>query len=130
MSSLMSRMGMAVIASFTMTMLIVPTATWAFQRSGYSVALSILLWILFPATFFLSSTALEYLQDGNIARSLTVSLYYTGIAAVLIIGLYFVTVAVSPRSRVARYHHRSSPTIAIAALPSQYFYRVWSSCRA
>jgi len=57
----------------------------------------------------------EHLEDGNIARSLNVSLFYTAIASALIIGLYFVAAVVSPRPRLTRYQQRSSPTIEIAA---------------
>src|SRR5262245_28160002 len=121
MLSLVSRVVMAAAASFTVTMLIAPTANWTIQRSGHSVALGVLLWVLLPTTFYLSATTLEYLEDGNIARSLKVSLFYTGVAAALVIGLYFVAVVVSPRPRLTRYHQRSSPTIEIP-LPSPSAY--------
>jgi len=79
------------------------------------VALSVILCMLFPTTFFLSSTALEYLEDGNIDRALRLSLFYTGIAAALITALYFASVVASPWPRLVRYHQRSSPAIEIAA---------------
>ena len=118
MSSFVSRMVSAAIASFTLTMLIGATFIWAFKQSGHSAPQNVLFWALFPTTFFLSSTALEYLEDGNFGRSLRVSLLYTGIAAVVILGLYFVAAVASPRLRLARYHQRSSAAIEIASFPS------------
>ena|SRR5262245_36378880 len=77
-------MALAVIASFTLTMLIGATAMWGFTRSGHFVPLKVLMWTLFPTTFFVSSTALEYLEDGNIGRSLVASLFNTGFVGLLI----------------------------------------------
>ena len=116
MPSLVSRMVLAAIASFTLTMLIGATAMWGFSRSGYALPLNVLMWALFPTTFFLSSTALEYLEDGNFGRSLMASLLNTGLAALLLVALYLVAVLTSPRSRLARYHHRPSLSIERTAL--------------
>jgi hypothetical protein len=99
-------MVIAAVSSYTMAMFLAVAAQWAVQRTGYSASLGVLIAILLPATFLLSATVLEYLEDGNIGRSLKVSLLYTAVAVVLVIGLYFV---VSPRSRLARNFQRSSP---------------------
>jgi hypothetical protein len=108
---------MAVVASFVMTILFATTGGWAFQQYGYNAPLSVLLWIFSPTTFFLSTTTLEYLDDGNIARSLKVSLFYTGLATALIIALYAVAAVASPRARLARYHLRPlSATERVASL--------------
>jgi hypothetical protein len=121
MSSLVSRMVIAVVSSYTMTMFLAITAQWAVQRTGYSASLGVLISVLLPATFLLSATVLEYLEDGNIARSLKVSLLYTAVAVVLVVGLYFV---VSPRSGLARSSHRSSP-VAERVAPHIPVNRVW-----
>jgi hypothetical protein len=112
MSSLLSRIVMAAVASFTMTMFFAVAAAWIVLQTGYSAPLGVLCELLFPATFLLSATVLEYLEDGDIARSLKISLLYTGIATVLIIGLYFVA---SPRARLGRNPQRSSPVTERAA---------------
>jgi hypothetical protein len=106
MSSLVSRIVMAAVASFTMTMFLAVSAAWVVQQTGYSAPLGVLCEILLPATFLLSATVLEYLEDGNIGRSLKISLLYAGIATALIIGLYFVA---SPRPRLGRNPQRFSP---------------------
>jgi hypothetical protein len=90
MSTLVSRMVIAVVSSYVMAIFLAITAEWAMQRTGYSAPLGVVISVLLPVTFLLSATVLEYLEDGNIARSLKVSLLYTCIASVLIIGLYFV----------------------------------------
>jgi hypothetical protein len=126
MSSLVSRMLMAVVASFSLTMLLAATVGWAFQQSGHNAPLSVLLWIISPTTFFLSATVLEYLEDGNIARSLKVSLFYTGLAAALIVVLYTVAAVASPRPRLARYHQRPSLATERPALCIP-IYQVWKS---
>lgn len=127
--SLVSRMLMAVVASFTMTIFIAVTADWALHQSGRNVPLSVLLWILSPTTFLLSSTALEYLEDGNLVRSLRVSLLYTGFAAVLIVVLYAVAALASPRHRIARHPQRplSATVRAASHIPT---YQVWKRQRA
>jgi hypothetical protein len=112
----MFRMVLAAVASFTLTMLIGAMAAWAFTQSGHNVPVSVLLLILFPATFFLSATSLEYLEDGDFGRSLRVSLLYTCTVAVMIIGLYFVAAVVSPRPRLARSHQRPLFSIERTAL--------------
>jgi hypothetical protein len=106
MSSLVSRMAIAVVSSYTLTMFLAITVQWAVQRTGYSASLGVLISALLPATFLLSATVLEYLEDGNIARALKISLVYTAVAVVLVVGLYLV---LSPGSRLARGWHRSSP---------------------
>jgi ABC-type Fe3+ transport system permease subunit len=87
------------------------------------------LWILSPTTFLLSSTALEYLEDGNLVRSLRVSLLYTGFAAVLIVVLYAVAALASPRHRIARHPQRplSATVRAASHIPT---YQVWKRQRA
>jgi hypothetical protein len=97
---------MAAVASFTMTMFLAVAAGWVGLQTGYSAPLGVLCELLSPATFLLSATVLEYLEDGDIARSLKVSLIYTGIATALIISLYFVA---SPRPRLGRNLQRPSP---------------------
>jgi hypothetical protein len=94
---------MAVLASFTMTMLIEATVGWAFQQSGNNTPVGVLFWVLSPTTFFLSATVLEYIEDGNIIRSLKVSLFYTGFAALLIIVLYSAAAMATSRHRLVRY---------------------------
>src|SRR5262245_29151065 len=106
MSSLVSRMVMAVVASLTMTMFVAVIVSWAFQQAGYNASHRVLYWVLFPTTFLLSATVLEYLEDGNIARSLKVSLFYTGVAAALVVVLYTVAAVALPRPRHVRYHQR------------------------
>jgi hypothetical protein len=112
MSSLVSRMVIAVVSSYTLTMFLAISAQWAVQRTGYSASLGVLISALLPLTFLLSATVLEYLEDGNIARALKISLVYTAVAVVLVVGLYFV---LSPRSGLARGWHRSSPVAEVAA---------------
>jgi hypothetical protein len=58
------------------------------------------------------------LEDGNIVRSLKVSLIYTGVAAALIIVLYYAAAMVSAKPRLARYHQRPSSEMAALARPS------------
>src|SRR5262245_52485352 len=129
MPSLVSREALSVIASFTLTMLIGATAMWCFSQSGHFVPLNVLMWTLFPTTFFVPSTALEYLEDGNIGRSLVASLFNTGFVGLLIVALYLVAVFASPRSRLARYHHRPSLSIERTALRIPMG-RVWESQEA
>jgi len=107
--SLASRMLMAVVASFAMTILFATTGGWAIQQYGHSAPLGVLLGVFSPTTFFLSTTVLEYLEDGNIARSMKISLFYTGLAIVLIIALYSVAAMASPIPRL-RCHQRPLPT--------------------
>src|SRR5262245_60289406 len=120
---------MAVLSSFTMTVLIALTANWSLLQSCHSPPLSVLMWILFPTTFFLSAATLEYLEDGDIGRALKVSLFYTGFAAVLIVVLYAVAAMLSPRPRLARHHQRPSPSIERAALRTPVC-QIWKSQEA
>jgi hypothetical protein len=106
MLSLVSRLAMALVASLTMTVFIAVMVGWGFQQAGHVASPRVLYWILFPTTFLLSATVLEYLEDGNISRSLTVSLFYTGVAAALVVVLYTVAAVALPRPRHVRYHQR------------------------
>jgi len=74
-----SRMVLVVIASFTTAVLLTVTAIWTIRQSGSSssaVELGIF-WVLLPATFFVWSIIIEYLEDGNISRSVRASLLST-----------------------------------------------------
>ena len=97
---------MAVVASITMTVFIAVMVGWGFQQAGQIAPQRVLYWILFPTTFLLSTAVLEYLEDGNIARSLKVSLFYTGVAAALVVVLYTVAAVALPRPRHVRYPQR------------------------
>jgi len=97
---------MAIVASLTMTVFIAVMVGWGFQQAGHTAPQRILYWVLFPTTFLLSTTILEYFEDGNLARSLKVSLFYTGVAAALIVVLYTVAAVALPRPRHVRYHQR------------------------
>jgi len=83
-----SRMVLVVIASFTTAVLLTVTAIWAIRQSGSdssAVAMGIF-WVLLPAAFFVWSIIIEYLEDGNISRSVRASLLSTaGGAAMLAI---------------------------------------------
>ena len=88
MMPLVARMAMAIAASFTLTMLLGATTTWALQQMGSSADLNIILWTFFPTTFFLSSTVLEYLELGSLAPSFRASIFSTAFVAALVVALY------------------------------------------
>jgi hypothetical protein len=92
---LASRLGMMISASFTLTMLLGATVVWAVRQTGGTVSLNVILWILFPITFFSSSIALEYLEDGSLARSVRASFFNTGFAVVVIGVLYGIARGIS-----------------------------------
>src|SRR5205814_10669712 len=76
MIQIISRMGLVVIASCTTAVLLTVIAIWAIRKSGSSssaVEMGIF-WVLLPATFFVWSIIIEYLEDGNISRSVRASL--------------------------------------------------------
>jgi hypothetical protein len=86
-------MAMAVVAAFTLTMLLGATAIWAAQQVGGTVNVGALLWVLFPTTLLLSSTVLEYLELGSLMRSLRASLLSTALVAAVTVALYGLWVA-------------------------------------
>ena len=84
-----SRMVLVVITSFTTAVLLTVTAIWAIRQSGSSssaVEMGIF-WALLPAAFFMWSIIIEYLEDGNISRSVRASLLSTvgGVAVVVVL---------------------------------------------
>jgi hypothetical protein len=89
MISLMGRQVLAVISSFTSAVLLTVTAIWAIRQSGASssaVEMGIF-WAILPAAFFVWSIIFEYLEDGNISRSVRASVFSTacGIAAMAVL---------------------------------------------
>ena len=93
--TLASRLGMVISASFTLTMLLGATVVWAVRQTGGTVNLNVILWILFPITFFSSSIAMEYIESGSFARSLRASYFNTGFAVVVIGLLYGIARGIS-----------------------------------
>ena len=89
MISLMGRLVLAVVTSFTSAVLLTVTAIWAIRQSGSSssaVEMGIF-WTILPAAFFVWSIIIEYLEDGNISRSVRASLLSTacGVAAIAVL---------------------------------------------
>jgi hypothetical protein len=87
-ASMIRQAGLALISAFSQ-MLLTVTAIWAIRQSGSSssaVEMGIF-WVLLPATFFVWSIILEYLEDGNISRSVRASLLITagGVAVVVVL---------------------------------------------
>ena len=85
----LGRMVLVVITSFTTAVLLTVTAIWAIRQSGSSssaVEMGIF-WALLPAAFFVWSIIIEYLEDGNISRSVRASLLSTvgGVAVVVVL---------------------------------------------
>ena len=84
-----SRMVLVVIASFTTAVLLTVTAIWAIRQSGSnSSAVEMgIFWVLLPAAFFVWSIIIEYLEDGNISRSVRASVFSTacGVAAIAVL---------------------------------------------
>ena len=75
---LVSRMGIVIIASFTLTMLLAATADWALRQAGGGLPVKLILSVRFPITFFLCSIVMEYIEEGNLAHSVRASLFNTG----------------------------------------------------
>ena len=92
---LVSRMGIVIIASFTLTMLLAATTDWALRQAGGGLHVKLILSVLFPITFFLCSIVMEYIEDGNLAHSVRASLFNTGFAAVVVFILYVIGYATS-----------------------------------
>jgi len=82
---LATRIAIASLASFMLTMLLGATVISVMQQMGSGVDLNVILWIFFPTTFFLSSTVLEYLELGSLTSSLRASLLSTALAAAVAI---------------------------------------------
>jgi uncharacterized membrane protein len=101
---LVSRMGIVIIASFTLTMLLAATADWALRQAGGGLPVKLILSVLFPITFFLCSIVMEYIEDGNLAHSVRASLFNTGFAAVVVFILYVIVIwdAFAICSRITR----------------------------
>src|SRR6476659_537168 len=95
MISLLSRLGIITIASFTLTMLLGATADWAMRLTGGGVHLKLILWVLLPITFFLCSIVMEYLEDGSLPHSMRASFFNTGFAAVALVILYVIGYGIS-----------------------------------
>ena len=72
---LVSRMGIVIIASFTLTMLLAATTDWALRQTGGGLHVNLILSVLFPITFFLCSIVMEYIEDGNLVHSVRASLF-------------------------------------------------------
>jgi hypothetical protein len=86
---LLGRLVLSVISSFTSAVLLTVTAIWAIRQSGTSssaVEMGIF-WTILPAAFFVWSIIFEYLEDGNIPRSVRASLFSTacGVAAMAVL---------------------------------------------
>jgi hypothetical protein len=85
-----SRMVLVVIASFTTAVLLTVTAIWAIRQSSSSssaVEMGIF-WVFLPAAFFVWSTIIEYLEDGNISRSVRASLLSTACGVAMLVVLW------------------------------------------
>ena len=88
MLSHIGRLALAVVTSFTSAVLLTVTAIWAIRQSGSSsgaVEMGIF-WAILPA-FFVWSIIFEYLEDGNISRSVRASVFSTalGLAAMAVL---------------------------------------------
>lgn len=89
MISHIGRLVLAVVTSFTSAVLLTVTAIWAIRQSGSSssaVEMGIF-WAILPLAFFVWSIILEYLEDGNISRSVRASVFSTalGVAAMAVL---------------------------------------------